>query len=187
MLSMYKTRKIKHRNKTRKIKHRNKTRKNNKCNIYKSCNHVPCGHTMNKCKPSYCITDPKHKYSKYQSRNWSVCNMVNWGKQYHHYKPRCRDETKCTLLNTPITKYSVDALELHNKFPYIWRFLKPSTKRHIIDIASKSVDEINIPYDIFPEYDNKKEERSIIRNITKKINKKNRKKFFTLRKKYKTI
>lgn len=28
-----------------------KKKENNKCFVYKSCDHVPCGHGMNKCTP----------------------------------------------------------------------------------------------------------------------------------------
>ena len=90
-----------------------KTHKNH-CHIYKSCDHVPCNSTMNKCTPSYCVPG--------SSRNWGYCNMANWGEKYNKYKSECRDESKCKLMKTKKTKHSVDALTLHNKMPYLETF-----------------------------------------------------------------
>lgn len=140
------------REKTKKIKkkeNKKKNNENNKCFIYKSCDHVPCGHVMNKCTPSYCVPG--------SSRNWGYCNMANWGSGYKKYKSTCRDERKCSLMKTKKTKNTVDALTLHNKMPYIWRFLKPTTRKHMIDLANMKVKKINIPGHIFPDLNKKKE------------------------------
>lgn len=164
---------------TRRKKHKSKKSNNSnnskKCFIYKSCDHVPCNSTMNKCKPSYCVPG--------SSRNWSLCNMANWGPLYEKYKHTCRDESKCILKNTKKTKHTVDANTLHNKMPYIWRFLKPKTRKLMIELANKHVDKINIPFHIFPDI----KKRDNINNITKNMTKKNKKNFFSLRKKYAAI
>lgn len=163
--------------KKHKSKKSNNYKKSKKCVIYKSCDHVPCNSTMNKCTPSYCVPG--------SSRNWGYCNMANWGPLYEKYKHTCRDESKCILKNTKKTKNSVDALTLHNKMPYIWRFLKPKTRKYMIELANKEVKKINIPFHIFPDLkiNNRENLYKIIKNMTKK----NRKKFFSLRKKYKNI
>ena len=79
-----------------------KKKENNKCFVYKSCDHVPCGHGMNKCTPSYCV--PNFKYCSCSSRNWGYCNMANWGSSYEKYKSTCRDERKCKLMKTKKNK-----------------------------------------------------------------------------------
>lgn len=85
-----------------------------KCNIYKSCDHVPCNSPMNSCRPSYCVPG--------SSRNWTHCNMANWGHGYEKYKITCKDERNCKMQKTKKTQNTVDAMVLHNKMPYIWRF-----------------------------------------------------------------
>ena len=139
-------------NKLKKTKKENKKKKNenNKCFIYKSCDHVPCGHCMNKCLPSYCVPG--------SSRNWGFCNMANWGHGYEKYKSTCRDERNCRLMKTKKTENTVDALRLHNKIPYIWRFLKPHTRKHMIELANMKVKKINISGHIFPDLNKKKGE-----------------------------
>ena len=108
-----------------------------KCVKYKRCENVPCGQAMNKCKPSYCVPGC--------SRNWSRCNMgVSHGT--------CRDESKCrTSKRTAKTRDTVNARTLHEKMPYIWRYLKPHTRRHMIELANKPVSKINIPSHVFPD------------------------------------
>ena len=161
------------------------TRKNKKnqknikstCNIYKSCDHVPCNSTMNKCTPSYCVPG--------SSRNWGYCNMANWGPDYKKYKSACKDERKCKLVKTKKTKNTVDALTLHNKMPYIWRLLKPKTRKYMIELANKKVKKINIPFHIFPDL--KINKRENLHKIAKNMTKKNKKNFFFLRNKYNKI
>ena len=145
------------------------TRKNkqHKCVIYKSCDHVPCNSGMNKCTPSYCIPG--------SSRNWSHCNMANWGKKYKKYKKMCKNERNCKLVKTNKTKNTVDALTLHNKMPYIWRFLKPKTRKYMIEIANKQVKKINIPFHIFPDLKNNNKVN--LDKITKNMTRKNKKNF----------
>lgn len=148
--------------------------RNKTCKKYKSCKNVPCNSTMNRCKPSYCVPG--------SSRNWNYCNMSNWGKKYRKYKKRCKSEKNCILNRTSkITKNTVDALILHNKMPYIWRFLKPTTRKYMIELANKSKKKINIPFHIFPDNNNN------IYHYTKNMTQKNRKLFHKLRKKYKSI
>ena len=156
-----------------------KTKKNqlSKCNIYKSCEHVPCNATMNSCRPSYCVPG--------SSRNWSHCNMSNWGIGYEKYKITCKDETKCKMQKTKKTQNTVDALVLHNKMPYIWRFLKPQTRKLMIELANKPLKKINISFHVFPDL-NKKNGMNA-RKMGKNMTQKNRKLFHKLRKKYKNI
>jgi len=161
----------------KKIKTKKNKNENNKCYVYKSCDHVPCNSTMNKCTPSYCVPG--------SSRNWGHCNMANWGTGYEKYKSTCRDESNCKLMKTKKTKHTVDALTLHNKMPYIWRFLKPKTRKHMIELANMEVKKINIPGHIFPDLNKKKREN--VKKIFKNMTKKNRTKFMKLRKKYKNI
>lgn len=110
------------------------------CIKYKSCKNVPCGKTLNKCKPEYCYSE---KNLNQLSRNWSSCNIKNLG--FPKYK--CKSEKKCKLNKTnKITKDTISPKRLYQKFPYVWRFLKPNTRKHIIQIANKPIDEININY-----------------------------------------
>ena len=67
--------------------------------------------------------------------------------------------------------------------PYIWRFLKPKTRKHMIELANKPIKEINIPFSLFP--DNIKNMSS--KKTLKMYDKKTRKKVYNLRKKYKNI
>lgn len=147
-----------------------------KCKVYKSCDHVPCGASMNKCTPSYCYPNG--------SKNWNYCNMANWRpRRYKKYKSTCSDESNCVLVRTKKNNKSVDALTLHNKMPYIWRFLRPSTRKNMILLAKKPISHINIPFSIFPYTKKKQSESSLFNTMTKK----NRKRLYTLRNKYKDI
>ena len=144
-----------------------------KCIVYKSCKHVPRGKTMNKCTPSYTFPE--------SSRNWTLCNMSNWGKYYKKYKKFCKSQQNCTMKKTNITKNTVNAKVLHKKMPYIWRFLKPQTRKAMIKLANKPLSEINIPFHIYPgktlKYD----------KFLKRMDPKNKKLFRKLRKTYKNI
>ena len=143
--------------------------RNKTCKKYKSCKNVPCNSAMNRCKPSYCAPG--------SSRNWNYCNMSKWGKKHRKYKKKCKSEKNCILNRTSkITKNTVNALTLHNKMPYIWRFLKPTTRKYMIELANKSKKKINIPFHIFPDNYN-----------TKNMTYKNKQLFLSLRKKYKKI
>ena len=168
--------KLSHKNK-QKLKSKNKTKnKISTCKIYKSCEHVPCGATMNKCTPSYCVPG--------SSRNWSFCNMANWGYGYERHRSTCNDESKCKMSKNNIkTKNTVDALLLHHKMPYIWRFLKPKTRKYMIELANMPIDKINIGFHVFPDLHKNTTINKMIKNMTKK----NRKHFINLRKKYKNI
>ena len=144
---------------------------NKTCKIYKSCAHVPCNSGMNRCKPEYCIPG--------SSSNWSLCNMSNWGKKYNKYKKFCYNESKCKFEKTKKQKNKVDALLLHKKMPYIWRHLKPNTRKHMIELAKKPIKKINIPFHVFQDKKNRK--------TLKRMNKKEKKLYFSLKKKYKNI
>ena len=111
--------------------------------------------------------------------------MANWGPGYEKYKKICKSERYYKLVKTKKTKNTVDALTLHNKMPYIWRFLKPKTRKYMIELANKKVKKINIPFHIFPDL--KINNRENLYKITKNMTKKNRQNFFSLRKKYKNI
>lgn len=144
---------------------------NKTCKIYKSCAHVPCNSGMNKCKPEYCVPG--------SSSNWSLCNMSNWGEKYKKYKKICKNESKCKMQKTRKQKNKVDALILHKKMPYIWRHLKPNTRKFMIELANKPIEKINIPFHVFQDKKNKK--------TLKSMNKKERELYFYLKKKYRNI
>jgi len=126
---------------------------------------------MNKCRPEYCVPG--------SSSNWSLCNMSNWGKKYKIYKQFCHNESKCKFQKTKKQTNKVDALLLHKKMPYIWRYLKPNTRKHMIELAKKPIKKINIPFHVFHD---KKHQKSL-----KRMGKKERKLYFSLKKKYKNI
>lgn len=157
------------------------TRKNkkHKCVIYKSCHHVPCGTSMNGCKPEYCYSD----YHKGSSKSWSYCNMGEWGGKYKKYLLQCQSQKKCKIKKSRKDKNSVDVYELHNKMPYIWRYLKPKTRKYMIQLAKKSVKKLNIPFSLFNNRENKK----YINKITKNMTRENKKKFYSLRHKFRDI
>tara|TARA_A100001015_G_scaffold18095_1_gene20994 strand:+ start:4223 stop:4630 length:408 start_codon:yes stop_codon:yes gene_type:complete len=135
--------------------------------------------------------------------------MSNWGIGYEKYKITCKDERKCKMQKTKKTRNTVDALVLHNKMPYIWRFLKPQTRKLMIELANKPLKKINIPFHIFPDLNNKNKNENKNKNKNENKNKnknknenknkmtarkmgnnmtqKNRKLFHKLRKKYKNI
>ena len=152
-----------------------------KCKLWKHCKNVPCGSSMNGCLPSYCVPG--------QSRNWGHCNMSNWPEPvYRQYIHLCKDESRCHLdKSSKVTQDTVDARVLHNKMPYIWRHLRPQTKKLMIKLANKPVKQINIPFDIFPDNINKKTRKQQLRKIKRSMNKNNRKLFTRLRKEYKNI
>lgn len=125
---------------------------------YKSCAHVPCGYSHpvhNRCKPSYCYSE-KHKGS---SKHWSSCNMKNWfakGTPRHTYQSSfCKKPKGVVKVNnkTRIDKYQVDALVLHNKMPYIWRFMTPRTQKKMILLAK-------LPKRIINAFPNAKDEKN---------------------------
>ena len=103
---------------------------------------------MNKCKPEYCVPG--------SSSNWSLCNMSNWGNKYKKYKKFCKNESKCKMQKTKKQKHKVDAQMLHKKMPYIWRHLKPHTRKHMIELAKKPISKIDIPFHVFQDKKNKK-------------------------------
>jgi hypothetical protein len=79
--------------------------------------------------------------------------MANWkphetgGISYEHLRKACRSQKKCRMSKRrKVSKDQVDALELHNKMPYIWRFLDDKTRRKMVYLARKPVSEINITY-----------------------------------------
>ena len=117
---------------------------------YKSCKHTPCGSSLsthNNCKPNYCAKKIKGKY-KPTSKNWSLCNMKNWyakgTRKNFYYKSKCRTPKRIKKSKkNKINEYQVDALELHNKMPFIWRYLSPKTQVKMILIAKLPVHKIN--------------------------------------------
>lgn len=122
------------------------------CTIYRSCKNVPCGKSMNRCNPKYC-------YSKMNSssKNWSKCNMKKWDPKYKKY---CKSESKCRISTTrKIIRNSVNVETLHKKMPYIWRYLKPRTKKHIINLSKMSINKIDIPFFLWSKDNNKTKRR----------------------------
>ena len=151
--------------------------KKTRCIKYRSCKRVPRGKCMNECLPSYTFPE--------SSRNWCKCNMSNWGNHYKKYKRFCKPQNNCTLKNTKITRNTVDARLLHNKMPYIWRYLKPNTRKYMIKLANKPDKSINIPFHIYPGKNLKTNKN--IKKVTKNMTQKNKRLFSKLRKKYNDI
>tara|TARA_X000000368_G_scaffold73013_1_gene53473 strand:+ start:23228 stop:23695 length:468 start_codon:yes stop_codon:yes gene_type:complete len=151
---------------------------------YKNCARVPANESMNECKPRY-VSPFFNDKSNASSNNWGLCNMKNWytktSKKHKYYKQFCNNK-KSKLIKSKKTN-SVDVIKLHNKMPYIWRFLKPKTRKHMIELAKKPIKQINIPFSLFP--DNIKNMSS--NKTLKMYDKTTRKKIYNLRKKYKNI
>ena len=152
---------------------------------YKNCTRVPPNVSMNKCRPRY-ISPLFNDKSNASANNWGLCNMKNWhhktSKKHKYYKQFCNNNRNSKLIKSKKTN-SVDAIKLHNKMPYIWRFLKPKTRKHMIELANKPVKEINIPFSLFP--DNIKNMSS--KKTLKMYDKKTRKKIYNFRNIYKNI
>lgn len=102
------------------------------CKQWKSCKHVPNGGVMMGCRPSY---------TSKGSKNWSRCNMSEWGgPNKKTNKLYCKKEgltNKCKYVkNAKISKDQIDAEELHKKMPVIWRYLDIKTRKKIIKTAT---------------------------------------------------
>ena len=164
----------KHRSKRSK---RSKRRKKTTKRRGDDCEYIPCGSSMNKCRPSYCYPE--------SSRNWTLCNMSNWSKDWRNFSKHSRRRYSklrrhCQKEKSTTTKmqgrkerrprHTVDAITLHNKMPYIWRHLRPGTRKQMIRLANAPKDRIDIPGHIFAP-----------------SGKKNEPQFAALRRKYKSI
>ena len=143
--------------------------KTNRCK-WDSCDQVPCGKSMPNCVPNYC-----YRRGSLSSRNWGHCNMRYLSSNPIH-KIKCVKEMKkfekCKRNKTKKkTTQTVDVKTLHNKMPYIWRFLRIGTRKNMIKLAQQPISKINIKGSLFGE----------------KIPTKYKKKFERLRRKYKDI
>ena len=123
------------------------------------CDYVRCGSPhLNRCRPSYAWPC--------SSMNWHYCNMSNWSKDkrnfnarqrasYAKLRGRCSPQSQADLRRVGSmrskAKHTVDAVTMHQKMPYIWRFLRPQTRKRMIELARKPVTEINIPGHIFDD------------------------------------
>ena len=58
------------------------------CKIYKSCDAVPTGKSMNRCNPAY---------TSKGSKNWSKCNMSHYFPGFAHYKKFCKIDTSINV------------------------------------------------------------------------------------------
>ena len=91
--------------------------------------------------------------------------MSNWSKDTNNFSPAarkryaklrrtCRRETRQHVerirRRRRSPRHSVDAITLHNKMPYIWRFLRPETRKEMVRLAKLPVSKINIPGHIYP-------------------------------------
>ena len=119
---------------------------------YRSCEHVPCrgikgvkSRYMNHCRPMYCHSDGSEFVG---SKNWTKCNMANWSPKHRRKYGRFCQQSNVRAcdktLHTVAPKYQVDVMELHNKMPYIWRFLDNKTRKKMIILAKCPVSEINV-------------------------------------------
>ena len=139
---------------------------------YNSCKHTPCGKalsTHNNCKPSYCYPS--------ESKNWSFCNMKNWyasGTRKHFiYKSKCKTGKNIKKSKKKsIDKLQVDALTLHNKMPYIWRFMTPKTQKKMIILAKLPVNLINTWPSYNRKYKTKKNKNKNLKKSTIRYKKK---------------
>jgi len=95
-------------------------------------------------------------------------------KQKNNKKKRYKS---CKLNKTKKMPLQVDVKVLHKKMPYIWRFLRPSTRKNMVKLAKLPISKLNIKGSIFDD--------TIGKNKTK--NKKLLKYFNTLKRKYKGI
>ena len=95
---------------------------------------------MNGCEPSYC--------ARHGSKNWASCNMAAWNPKYKRF---CKSQSHCKLSHrNKIDKDQVPVNTLHEKMPYIWRFLDRKTRKKIVMLAKKPVEEINIDHMKYP-------------------------------------
>jgi len=113
---------------------------------------MDCDQGDYKCRPEYCSNNKDGS-----SKSWGYCNMLHWKKMinspnYEKFLKLCIKELK-TKKNIPRKKtkhtLSVNAELLHHKMPYIWRFLKPKTRRKMIELAKEPIKKINIPFMVF--------------------------------------
>jgi hypothetical protein len=101
--------------------------RNKTCKKYRTCEEVPCGEMKNGCPPTYCANVP--------SKNWGLCNM---NAKY------CTSQKRCKLVRAQPPRYQVLAKTMHEKMPYIWRFLDRKTRRKMINLAKKPLRQLNI-------------------------------------------
>lgn len=40
-------------------------------------------------------------------------------------------------------------IDLHEKMPYIWRFLKPNTRKQMVRLAKRPIHELDIPFSLY--------------------------------------
>ena len=117
--------------------------------IWKKCDYVPCGKTMDNCPPHYCIDDA-HSNDTARSKNWGNCNMEYMSpKKYKgRFTQKCKNErrsrpTKTAVMKSTHVPFSVDTTELHSKMPYIWRHLDGKTRKKMITLAKKPLSWLN--------------------------------------------
>lgn len=97
------------------------------------------------------------------------CKNVPCGK----CKPNCKPSycySRNNISKNWCKPFPLNKLQLHQKMPYIWRFLRPSTRKQMIRLSERPVKEINIPFTLYGS-----------------LPKKYRKKARTLKKKYPNI
>lgn len=127
------------------------------CYKYNTCQDVPCGSDMIHCSPVYCY--PNYYKSNASglscSKNWGICNM----KKYKNTKKCKKINNKHGTCKHLISKnlntsdeLSVKANELHMKFPFIWRFLKGTTMKKILQLGNQDIKDINIFFDPFKKF-----------------------------------
>lgn len=109
-------------------------KKKTTCKRYKSCLDVPDGQVMMGCRPAY---------TSKGSKNWSRCNMAQWGGPNKAKNLKfCKKEglthnCKYVKTNKRISNDQVDVQLLHAKMPVIWRKLDTKTRRKIVQLARK--------------------------------------------------
>lgn len=106
------------------------------------CINTPCGaapRSAHRCRPAYCHPG--------ESKNWSACNMKNWhrrgSRKYRALARMCGPGYGKGPSSRRRPRLQVDAMELHRKMPYIWRFMTPRTKKRIMTLGKMSTRRIN--------------------------------------------
>ena len=147
---------------------------------YKTCEDVPCGSQMIDCPPEYCY--PNYYNSKASgvmcSKNWGICNMKKYKNTKKCKKIRNKHKTCTNLISKELKKsdkLSVKAKELHMKLPFIWRFLKGTTMKKILQLGNQDIKDINIFFDPFKKFPYKtlkkkyKNDKQQLKELNKKL------------------
>ena len=85
-------------------------------------------------------------------KKWSNCHKVPCGKCMDNCPPEyCyhSSNTRISSKNWCVPHSNNVRIELHEKMPYIWRFLKPNTRKQMVRLAKRPIHELNIPFSLY--------------------------------------